>query len=175
MLQTMILKEWTCKGCGLEFEAPGPAASSIICPECGRLAERAFRTAPQVDVQRGKSRNVDRLIAAELKDRHIANFSQRFGEPNKITYDQDFSQGHCTPVWGRAGLNQVLAEKYGAGPFSAPTVRGLDAGPLERGSSSAPEAGGKVDWKPAASSHRPDNLFAHTQIIARTDEQGNQI
>lgn len=171
----MILKEWSCKGCGFEFEAAGPSGGSIICPECGKLAERAFRTPPQVDTQRGKSRNVDRLIASELKERQIANFSQRFGEPNKITYEADFSQGHCSPVWGRAGLNKVLAEKYGAGPFSAPTVRSLDAGPLERGNLAAPDAQGRVDWKPTASAHKPDTLFNHTQVIARTDDKGNQI
>lgn len=171
----MILKEWTCKSCSLEFEAPGPSGGSLICPECGCLAERAFRTPPQVDTQKGHSRNVDRLIAAELKERKISNYSQRFGEKNQVTYESDFTQGHCSPVWGRAGLNQILAEKYGAGPLNTPTVRTLDAAPLERGNMMAPDSGGKIDWKPNASTHKPETLLNHTQVIARTDEQGNQI
>lgn len=170
----MIQKEWTCGSCAYEFEAPGPCGGQLICPECGCLANRAFRTPPQVDTQRGKSRSVDRLISAELKERKISNYSQRFGERNQITYAEDFTQGHCSPVWGRGSLNKILADKYGAGPMSAP-IRTLDAGPLEPGTAAAPSSEGQVPWKPTATTNKPTQLLSHTHVIARTDDKGNQV
>ena len=47
----MTIKEWRCPSCKCEFEGPGPAGGQVICPECGKLADRAFRTPPQVDTQ----------------------------------------------------------------------------------------------------------------------------
>ena len=47
----MIIKEWRCPSCKCEFEGPGPAGRQVTCPECGKLADRAFRTPPQVDTQ----------------------------------------------------------------------------------------------------------------------------
>lgn len=172
----MTIKSWHCTDCGLDYEG-----ASCICA-CGAIASRAGireilkEGRMYVDTQRGKSRNIDKIIGQQLDQRGITNFSNSGGQ-NKVTYQDDFTQGACTPAWGKSELNKVLSERYGTS-IAAPTVNPvMTSGPLDpfqRAGVAAPVVQGNVAWQPNAG-HRPDTLLRQTTVVARTDNKGNQI
>jgi hypothetical protein len=94
-----VLKEFTCSCCG-DFEG-----FVHICPKCGKIAKRAFRTAP--GVSSGKARRTDKLLESEFEARGITNFSNADPQNPKVTFresPQVVTRGGVTAMWGDKGL-----------------------------------------------------------------------
>jgi hypothetical protein len=92
----MVIKEWAC-GCGKDFDSP-----VALCPACGSIAKRAFRTAP--GFQKQSYRNVNRLIEDEFKSRGITNYSNVDKFKPKVEYGGTATNGSVTAGWGRSHL-----------------------------------------------------------------------
>ena len=69
----MVTKEWQCAS-GHEFEAIAP-----VCPICGRVGRRAFRT--PVGISRVRPGAIERSLEVEFSRRGITNYSNKDGLP----------------------------------------------------------------------------------------------
>jgi hypothetical protein len=112
----MTNKEFACPNCG-DFEA---RLDIPICPQCGSIARRVFRTAPTIST--GIVAKSDYILAAEFKRQGISNFTNVNGI--KVEYDRPLStgSGELQPAWGKPGLDQIN-QKYGT-HFTPPELSG---------------------------------------------------
>jgi hypothetical protein len=114
----VILKEFSCSGCG-DFEGLTP-----ICPKCGKIGSRAFRTAPGYST--GGAKRFDRQLEGLIKDRGMTNYSTR--DKNLLRWS-----GHTTTdlsaQWVKPGAYGIATgkrnadcsfEEYVHQPFQAP-------------------------------------------------------
>ena len=113
-------KEFRCTACGRDFEGLLP-----ICPACGKLGQRAFRTAPGIG--NGRVRKDEAFLAEEFKRRGITNYTNAGGVPRGtfggvtaqvheggVYQYGDVMAGTADPRgWQRSGVARALATKAG--------------------------------------------------------------
>lgn len=115
----MINKEYACDTCG-DFEGIAP-----VCPRCGRIGKRAFRT--PVGVATGKAKDFDRQFEALVRDRGLSNYSTV--DRNKLTWEGKYTADVCQGQWAKPGVApsstgrrdaSVPFQEYAQQPFEPP-------------------------------------------------------
>jgi hypothetical protein len=154
-----VIKEWRCERCGRDFEG-----ALSICPSCGKIAKRAFRTAP--GYQSGLAKRCDRTLQYELSRRGITNFKNTGSRPS-VTFQNEVSPG--THLYAESGQpvmatwgTQVPEQYTQATGLPAPVVPQINAKPV------TVPAGAKVG-------SRHTGLTERTELAGRCDHNGNLI
>lgn len=93
----MVVKEWSCKECGTDFEG-----LIQVCPECGSVAQRAFRT--PVGIGNVRFKQHDQIIESEMRVRGMSNYSNRDGI-SRPTFTGRVQHGEVRGSWGPEALN----------------------------------------------------------------------
>ena len=168
-----VLKEYTCRKCGHEFEAFVP-----VCAKCGYDSKdnRAFRPAFGInggDATANSARRIDRILENEFARQGISDFSNR-GGINRVEYQRLRSRApgvYATPMPGVE--TPPIAAGFVKGGLSNPDLGGLTQ---EGRPWSPPADGAGVSARYAGQPvQRPNQLAARTRVVGRTDNRGNQI
>jgi hypothetical protein len=111
----MIIKEYAC-GAGHDFEGCNP-----VCPICGAIGKRAYRTAPGITT--GRVGRTDKILEREFKARGITNFTNANGYPkvsrgDAVGQDNGVVAGFVDPRSpGSSPFMKSATEQYGAIPI----------------------------------------------------------
>lgn len=169
-----ILKEWTCKACGHEFER-----IRAECPACeSEDVARAFRTPPGINGGRNKAhsaKRTDEILEHQFNKLGVTNFSNApgFGAPNKVNWSPKTFGPRATPAGGMAqeeivagfGMNTLIQSGFNpaglmrdAQPFAIPT-----------------DAHGALIPAGVPLGGPPTELLRNTNVIGGIDVRGNQV
>ena len=171
-----ILKEYTCRKCGHEFEAFVPT-----CARCGYddKENRAFRTPAGINGGRAtfnSAKRIDRLIENEFSRQGISNFSNR-GGINKVEYAklrQKAPGVYATPFAG-AEVAPIQAGFVNGG-LTAPDLRSKVPFIVDGKQWDAPtDTGVSTEFGARVGNNAAQSLRNRTNIVGRTDSRGNQI
>jgi hypothetical protein len=111
-INNMIIKEYKCETDG-DFESGVP-----ICPKCGEIAKRTFKTA--VGLSFGKAKRIDMVIEGEFARRGISNYTNAYGAP-KVDYG-DNNYGGISAGWGKQQLNAIQNQYAPSQPLAPPSL-----------------------------------------------------
>lgn len=82
----MIIKEYSCPDCSKDFEGV-----TSVCPMCGSMSRRVFRTAPNIST--GNSKKTDAILEDNFKAMGISNYSNVNGYKISWRDRQNVSMG----------------------------------------------------------------------------------
>ena len=147
----MVTKEWSCKECGTEFEG-----LLSVCPECGRITQRAFRT--PVGITTARHRQHDQIIESEMRVRGMTNYTNRDGI-SRPTFSGNVQHGAVRGSWGPAALDGFVAAN--GVPLAAPSVP-MNPVQIAAGQNIRNQAG-------------VNRIIQRSVSLGRTDMHGNQV
>ena len=147
----MVVKEWTCNECASEFSGLLP-----VCPSCGQVARRAFRTPPSINSFKHKFH--DQIIESEMRVRQMTNYTNKDNRPAP-TFSGKVQHGAVRGSWGPEALQGYVAAN--GVPLAPPPIR-MDPVTVQAGANVRNQNG--VNY-----------VMQRSVSLGRTDMKGNQV